>query len=363
MAYVADTMIQQWIANQLLINKNELVRGEQGAYDLGRAYVRAGQAPISQEEASDKMKTLSNQPFIAVMNKGGVTVSTARTAVGTAQALGTSAKVTMVRNTVEAAIKISYDQLEGNGIGEERYFATLMQQAVQGIRDQVDTVAIAAIDAAKSQVQTSAYPYAFDLTADAFLVDGASGVTDPEILNKNFLTWLESLPSNYLSDGLSTGVNNPISILASPNCQLALNYSKRFKDNNYENLNQIINGLGSAYFSTNIALPDAATQGVAYSMTPGTYGLTTWANMDARKRRVGNNAAARIVSLPGLDHEVEMYTEANYSDQSGTFGATNAKVYDERITFSFDYVTSVEYNSAPTTVASGIKKGLWRTTA
>jgi len=362
MAYVVDTAMQEYILNSNSnLDYHELNRGRNGAFQLGMDLTKSGMAPLSEGEVVSKIKTLSNVPKIAVMNRDGVSLSAVRTAVPKTATFGTTAFVNITRATVEAVIKYVPSIHGDNAVDGATYLQKKIRQAIQEMKSQMEASIITDIDAAKSQVSASSYPFVFDATADAYLVDVPAGVTAIDDINKVPLQWIEALNAYYMADDLT---ENPIAVLSSPSFFNAYAYGARFKDNNSENLNQIMTGL-APYGSSAIAEGGGTPVniGTAYAIAPNCFGLYTWVSEDARANRVGTNGSVTAVFLPELGAEVELFTTATHEDLSATFGAQYEQVYAETISFALDFVTVLEYNSAPTTVAKAIKKALWRDNA
>lgn len=362
MAYTALTAIQQWVAGQALnASYHELNRGNYGAFEMAKNFTASRMAPVSEQTVVNSLKTLSNTPRIPVLVKDGFSIYTTRKAVGTAPTLGSTAYVSIVRRTAEVAFTVIPSEHEGNAVSMDEHVMGRMAEAIQALKNAMDANIITDIDAAKSQVSNGKTPFTFDGTADAYLVDVPAGVTDSDEKIKQNVKFFEQLNAIQNADKIKVPFNT---VLVSPNASTSFAYSKRFATGNYENLQQVSSGLAS-YISPNIS--EAGTTptvlGVGYAFAPMSLGLYTWTNFDAKQGYKAGNVESFTQFIPELGFDVEMYIERNYADLNGTLGAQYEKVYQEKISMSFDYVTVTAYNSAPTTVPAPIVKYIWRDNA
>jgi hypothetical protein len=355
MAYVNLTNIQQWAvgAEQKGINFHELNRLAAGAAKAGLDMAAAGMAPLPMDELTPYIKRFDDAPSIPVIVNDGVSITNTRVAVGTAVPFGTTNVITIVRNTTEASIVVVPDRHRGNAVALQPFLDAKLNLAAQAMLNAMDVTAVAALEAAKSQVGKSAYPFAFDAGADTYNVVVPAGVTDLATKNGYPVFFFEQLSAIQKAEKFLTPFST---IIGSPTMETTYQFSKRFADYNAENLQQQINKLTS-YTSSNMS--EVGLIGTGFALAPMSFGMYTWVSGDAREGF--DNGVTRLAKqfIPQLGFEVEVLIESSLRDLTATFGATYARAVGEVIRLSVDYYTLVSYNSAPATVASPIMKFNW----
>jgi hypothetical protein len=355
MAFTDATMIQQWVAYLASQNLDyhELNRLNAGAAKAGFDLASAGMAPLRRDEVESKILSLDNIPFIPVIKKDGVAFSSSRQPVGSVVALGETDKIGITRHVIEAAIAVVPDRFRGNAVGLVDYFNKQMGVASQGIMSMIDTIAVAALEAGKTQVGPNTPLFTFDALADTYQIVNPAGVTDPAKIMEKPWFFIEQLGTIQKGAKLTQPFNL---VVGSPGMESVFQYSKRFADYNAENIAQLA---AKKLWYNSSAISETSKLGSGFALAPYSFGLYTWNSGDARARF--SNGAVEITTQfnPMLGFDVDLTIERGVPDLTAVFGAEYGRVVREVYRMTVEVFALTAYSSAPTTVAAPVVKFDW----
>ena len=273
----------------------------------------------------------------AVMKKSDPTITAARTLTMAADDTET-AYLNVTWNTVQATIGISEAVFAGNDITAEQALSHELQALDQKVARTLDTAAIAALEAAKTQVDNSGgVPFTF--AANTY------GVTAAQ--RERFLSAFESVMLQNDFDG-------PYNILGSPSMSAYLNDILKYGTANDRNLAQFIQG--NTYYQSNRLAAGAGNEMRAYVIPEGNLAVQTFIEDDCKKGIDTGVEKWYTMVLPFSDIEVGVYEKVVGADRSGDFGAGFERTAMRYWSIAFDIAWILPYNSAIATLPSAVHK-------
>lgn len=313
---------------------------EYGALDFFIAETNAPNSIISPNLKNAAFMSMGNTVQIPVINyDGDVTVSNTRSCV-IADDENTSALVTVIWKTFSVGFTMVPTLYDNNEISYQHDWARKMEKICRALATALDTDAIAALSAAKTQVYKDPLQY----TVSSNVIQVPTQMATEILGDLNPMMRANSYPRMLHLIG-NAGVDSLIRKLAQHDVYNDVN--KRME---YDN--KVL------HYSTQLA-NETGKIGTLYAIEEGNVGILTRVDREARRRARANFHEWDVVRLPFIDLPVGSHYYTAVGDQSAIAGDASADMVcnvKEYFGFSVDVAFIVAYNSAPATVPNPIMK-------
>lgn len=334
------TRLQNWRLENPEFDRNMARPRQYGALDFFIEQTNAANSIINDNLRQRAFESIGNTVQVPVINyDGDVTVSNSRSCV-IADDENTSALYTVSWVTLSVGFTMVPQLYRNNEISYEHDFSRKMEKVCRALATELDRLAIAALEAGKTQVFQDALYYT---------VTGNS-VQVPWIARMDFLSDMDAIsrangyPAMLHVIG-GAGVDSIIRKLAEHDVYNDVN--KRFE---YDN---------KVLHYTNNITNEEGVFATAYVVEDGNVGVLTRVDREALARTQANFHEWDVVTLPFVGLPVGSHHYTAVGNQSGIAGDASADMtcnVKEYFGFSLDVAFLVAYNSDPETVANPIIK-------
>lgn len=313
---------------------------EYGALDFFIEQTNASNSIINPNLRDRAFESIGNTVQVPVINyDGDVTVSNVRSCV-IADDENTSALYTVNWVTLAVGFTMVPQLYRNNEISYEHDFARKMEKICRALATEMDKLAIAALEANKTQVLADALYYTVT----------ANSVQIPWIARMEFLSDMNAMMRANAYPGLihvigGAGFDSMVRKMAEHDIYNDVNKRLEYDNKVFHYTNNIVNENG--IFAT------------GYIVEDGNVGVLTRVDREALARTRANFHEWDVVRLPFIDLPVGSHYYTSVGDQSTIAGAASADMVcnvKEYFGFSVDVAFLVAYNSDPTTVANPIIK-------
>ena len=334
------TRLQNWRISNPELDRNMARPLEYGALDFFIEQTDASNSIISPYLKNRAFASMGNTVQVPVINyDGDVTVSNVRTCT-IADDENTSALYTLVWTTYAVGFTMVPTLYMNNEIDYQHDFERKMEKVCRALATTLDAAAIAALEAAKTQVYAD--PLQYTVTSNVIEVPMQMAT---EILGDlNPMMRANAYPEMIHLIG-NAGIDSLIRKLAQHGVYNDVN--KRME---YDN--KVL------HYTTQ--LQNAASKiGTLFAVADGNVGVLTRVDREALRRASANFHEWDVVRLPFIDLPVGSHYYTAVGDQSAIAGAASEDMtcnVKEYFGFSVDVAFVIAYNSDPTTVANPIMK-------
>lgn len=334
------TRLQNWRVENPELDRNMSRQLEYGALDFFVEQTDAPNSIISPELRERAFASIGNTVQVPVINyDGDVTVSNVRTCT-IEDDENTSALYTVVWTTYSVGFTMVPAAYMNNEISYQHDFNRKMDKICRALATSLDSAAISALEAAKTQVLKDSLQYAF--TSNTVEVPQQMAT---EILGDlNPLMRANAYPQQIHIIG-NAGVDSLIRKLAQHGVYNDVNKRMEYDNKILHYTTQLANA--SNKYAT------------MYGVADGNVGVLTRVDREALRGTTANFHEWDVVRLPYIDLPVGSHYYTAVGDQSSTAGAATADMtcaVKEYFGFSVDVAFIIAYNSAPATVANPIIK-------
>ena len=334
------TRLQNWRISNPELDRNMARPLEYGALDFFVEQTDAPNSIIRPNLRERAFASMGNTVQVPVINyDGDVTVSNVRTCT-IEDNENTSALYTVVWTTYAVGFTMVPTLYMNNEIDYQHDFERKMEKICRALATELDSAAITALEAAKTQVFKDTLQYQVSsnvINVPTQMATEILGDLNP-IMRANAYPQLIHLVGN-------AGIDSLIRKLAQHGVYNDVN--KRME---YDN--KIL------HYTTQLANASEKI-GTLYAVADGNVGILTRVDREALRRASANFHEWDVVRLPFIDLPVGSHYYTAVGDQSSIAGAASADMtcnVKEYFGFSVDVAFIVAYNSAPETVANPIIK-------
>lgn len=333
------TRLQNWRISDPNFSKNTLRASRYGALDLFVSQTAAPNSIITPELRQKAIGSMGNTIQIPVFDKDTVTIGDARTCV-IADNENTSNLYAVTFTTIAGEFTMVPAQYTNNEIGYNADFARKMAKLREGMANKLDTLAVAALEANKTQVFKDSLIYT--PTANTIPADWNAR---EDILTDVATMMVANDYFGQIHIVGNTGVDNMVRKLAEHGLYNDVNKQFEYGDKVFHFTNNIQNASGK--------------YGTLYAVEDGNVGVIARLDRESaaqRSTKVGHEWS--IVDL-GLGVPVGLHYYESVGDQSKIAGAATADLtcaLKEHYGFSLDVAFVVAYNNAMSTNANPIIK-------
>ena len=334
------TRLQNWRIENPELDRNMFRPCEYGALDFFVEQTDAPNSIISPNLRDRAFASIGNTVQVPVLNYDGeVTVSNVRSCT-IADDENTSALYEVVWKTYSVGFTMVPTLYMNNEISYEHDFNRKMEKICRALANALDTDAVAALEAAKTQVFKDLLQY--QQTSNVIEVPKQMAT---EILGDiNPIMRANCYPEMVHIIG-NAGVDSLIRKLAEHGIYNDVNKRMEYDNKIIHYTNNVLNGSGK--------------NGTFFAVADGNVGVLTRVDREALRRASANFHEWDVVRLPYIDLPVGSHYYTAVGDQSAIAGAASADMVcnvKEYFGFSVDVAYIVAYNSDPTTVANPIIK-------
>lgn len=334
------TRLQNWRISNPALDRNMTRPCEYGALDFFIEQTNAGNSILSPELRDRAFASIGNTVQIPVINyDGNVEVSNTRTCV-IADAENTSALYNVVWATYSVGFTMVPTVYMNNEITYEHDFQRKLEKVSRALADKLDTEAVAALEAQKTQVFKDLLQYqqvGNVIEVPTQMATEILGDINP-IMRANCYPEMVHIIGN-------AGVDSLIRKLAQHGV--------------YNDVNKRMEYDNKVLHYTNNVTNEAGKNGTFFAVAGGNVGVLTRVDREALRRARANFHEWDVVRLPYIDLPVGSHYYTAVGDQSATAGAATADLtcaVKEYFGFSVDVAFIVAYNSNVDTVANPIIK-------
>jgi len=334
------TRLQNWRIENPELDRNMFRPLEYGALDFFIEQTDAPNSIISPNLRDRAFASIGNTVQVPVINyDGDVTVSNVRTCT-ISDDENTSALYTVVWTTYAVGFTMVPTLYMNNEVSYQHDFKRKMEKVCRALATTLDSAAIAALEAQKTQVFKDSLQYAVSSNVIEVPVQMAS-----EILGDlNPIMRANAYPETIHLIG-NAGIDSLIRKLAQHDVYNDVN--KRME---YDN--KIL------HYTTQLANASQKI-GTLYAVADGNVGVLTRVDREALRRASANFHEWDVVRLPFIDLPVGSHYYTAVGDQSSIAGDASADMtcnVKEYFGFSVDVAWIIAYNSDAENVANPIIK-------
>ena len=313
---------------------------EYGALDFFVEQTDAPNSIISPNLRERAFASIGNTVQVPVLNYDGeVTVSNVRSCT-IADDENTSALYEVVWKTYSVGFTMVPTLYMNNEISYEHDFNRKMEKICRALANALDTDAVAALEAAKTQVFKDLLQY----QQSSNVVEVPKQMATEILGDINPIMRANCYPEMVHIIG-NAGVDSLIRKLAEHGIYNDVNKRMEYDNKIIHYTNNVLNGSGK--------------NGTFFAVADGNVGVLTRVDREALRRASANFHEWDVVRLPYIDLPVGSHYYTAVGDQSAIAGAASADMVcnvKEYFGFSVDVAYIVAYNSDPTTVANPIIK-------
>lgn len=334
------TRLQNWRVENPQLDKNMTRPCEYGALDFFIEQTNATNSIISPNLRDRAFASIGNTVQVPVINyDSDVTVSNVRSCV-IADDENTSALYTVVWATYAVGFTMVPTLYMNNEISYEHDFARKMEKVTRALATSLDTAAVAALEAQKTQVFKDLLQY----TQTSNVIDVPTQLATEILGDVDPIMRANCYPEQIHIIG-NAGVDSLVRKLAQHDV--------------YNDVNKRNEWAGKVFHYTNNVVNESGKNGTFFAVADGNVGVLTRVDREALRRARANFHEWDVVRLPYIDLPVGSHYYTAVGDQSAIAGDASADLtcaVKEYFGFSVDVAFVVAYNSDPTTVANPIIK-------
>ena len=334
------TRLQNWRIENPELDRNMFRPCEYGALDFFVEQTDAPNSIISPNLRERAFASIGNTVQVPVLNYDGeVTVSNVRSCT-IADDENTSALYEVVWKTYSVGFTMVPTLYMNNEISYEHDFNRKMEKICRALANALDTDAVAALEAAKTQVFKDLLQY----QQSSNVVEVPKQMATEILGDINPIMRANCYPEMVHIIG-NAGVDSLIRKLAEHGIYNDVNKRMEYDNKIIHYTNNVLNGSGK--------------NGTFFAVADGNVGVLTRVDREALRRASANFHEWDVVRLPYIDLPVGSHYYTAVGDQSAIAGAASADMVcnvKEYFGFSVDVAYIVAYNSDPTTVANPIIK-------
>ena len=334
------TRLQNWRIENPELDKNMFRPCEYGALDFFVEQTDAPNSIISPNLRDRAFASIGNNVQVPVLNyDGDVTVSNTRSCV-IADDENTSALYEVVWKTYSVGFTMVPTLYMNNEISYEHDFNRKMEKICRALANALDTDAVAALEASKTQVFQDLLQY----QQTSNVIDVPKQMATEILGDINPIMRANCYPETVHIIG-NAGVDSLIRKLAQHGIYNDVNKRMEYDNKIIHYTNNVLNGTGK--------------NGTFFAVADGMVGVLTRVDREALRRASANFHEWDVVRLPYIDLPVGSHYYTAVGDQSAIAGAASADMVcnvKEYFGFSVDVAYIVAYNSDPTTVANPVIK-------
>ena len=334
------TRLQNWRIENPELDRNMFRPCEYGALDFFVEQTDAPNSIISPNLRERAFASIGNTVQVPVLNYDGeVTVSNVRSCT-IADDENTSALYEVVWKTYSVGFTMVPTLYMNNEISYEHDFNRKLEKICRALANALDTDAVAALEAAKTQVFKDLLQY----QQSSNVVEVPKQMATEILGDINPIMRANCYPEMVHIIG-NAGVDSLIRKLAEHGIYNDVNKRMEYDNKIIHYTNNVLNGQGK--------------NGTFFAVADGNVGVLTRVDREALRRATANFHEWDVVRLPYIDLPVGSHYYTQVGDQSAIAGAASADMVcnvKEYFGFSVDVAYIVAYNSDPTTVANPIIK-------
>ena len=334
------TRLQNWRIENPELDRNMARQLEYGALDFFIEQTDAPNSIISPNLRNRAFASIGNTVQVPVINyDGDVTVSNVRTCT-ISDDENTSALYTVVWTTYSVGFTMVPTLYMNNEIDYQHDFQRKMEKICRALATTLDSAAISALEAAKTQVFKDSLQY----SVSSNVINVPTQMASEILGDLNPIMRANAYPEMIHIIG-NAGVDSLIRKLAQHGVYNDVN--KRME---YDN--KVL------HYTTQLANASEKI-GTLYAVADGNVGVLTRVDREALRRASANFHEWDVVRLPFIDLPVGSHYYTAVGDQSSIAGDASADMtcnVKEYFGFSVDVAFIIAYNSAPETVANPIVK-------
>lgn len=334
------TRLQNWRVENPELDRNMTRPCEYGALDFFIEQTNAANSIISPNLRDQAFASIGNTVQVPVINYDGeVTVSNTRSCV-IGDDENTSALYTVVWTTYSVGFTMVPAAYMNNEITYEHDFRRKMEKICRALATALDTGAVAALEAKKTQVFADLLQY----QQSSNVIQVPTQMATEILGDINPIMRANCYPENIHIIG-NAGVDSLIRKLAQHGI--------------YNDVNKQMEYDGKVFHFTNRVANESGMNGTFFAVADGNVGVLTRVDREALRRARANFHEWDVVRLPYIDLPVGSHYYTAVGDQSAIAGDATADLtcaVKEYFGFSVDVAYIVAYNSDPTTVANPIIK-------
>ena len=334
------TRLQNWRVMNPELDRNMTRPCEYGALDFFIEQTNSPSSIINPNLRDKAFASIGNTVQVPVINYDeNVQVSNVRSCI-IADNENTSALVTLVWATYAIGFTMVPASYMNNEISYEHDFLRKMEKTCRALANTLDTGAVAALEANKTQVFKTLLNYTKTGNSIQVPVQMAS-----EILGDINPIMRANCYPEYIHLIANAGVDSLIRKLAQHGV--------------YNDVNKRMEYDNKVLHYTNNVTDEAGKMGTMFAVADGNVGILTRVDREALRRTRANFHEWDVVRLPYIDLPVGSHYYTAVGDQSAIAEAATADLtcaVKEYFGFSVDVAYMVAYNSNPATVANPIIK-------
>lgn len=334
------TRLQNWRVSNPELDRNMTRPCEYGALDFFIEQTKQPNGILSPGLRDRAFASMGNTVQIPVINyDGDVTVSNVRSCV-VEDSENTSALYTVVWATYSVGFTMVPSAYMNNEISYEHDFRRKLEKVSRAMADAMDKGAVAALEAAKTQVFKDKLNY----TVTGNVVEVPTQMATEILGDVSPMMRANCYPGMLHVIG-NAGIDSIIRKLAQHGIYNDVN--KRME---YEN---------KVIHYTNNVMNEAGKNGTFFAVEDGNVGVLARVDREALRRARANSHEWDVVRLPYIDLPVGSHYYTAVGDQSSVAGDATTDLtcaVKEFFGFSVDVAFVVAYNSDPATVANPIIK-------
>ena len=334
------TRLQNWRIENPAFDRNMARPLEYGALDFFIDQTNSSTSIINPELRDRAFASIGNTVQVPVINyDGDVTVSNVRSCV-IGDDENTSALYTVNWVTLSVGFTMVPTLYMNNEISYEHDFARKMDKICRALATEMDKLAIAALEANKTQVYKDSLYYTVS----------SNVVEIPWNARMDYLADMDALMRANAYPGLLHVVGN---------AGVFSTITKLAQHDIYNDVNKRNEWAGKVFHYTNNIQNEAGKFASAFIVEEGNVGVLTRVDREALRRTTDNFHEWDVVRLPYIDLPVGSHYYTSVGDSTNIAGAASADmncVVKEYFGFSVDIAFLVAYNSDPAAVANPIIK-------
>lgn len=334
------TRLQNWRIENPELDRNMTRPLEYGALDFFIEQTDAPNSIISPNLRNRAFASIGNTVQVPVINyDGDVTVSNTRSCV-ISDDENTSALYTVVWKTFSVGFTMVPTLYMNNEITYQHDFQRKMEKVCRALATALDTDAIAALSAAKTQVYKDSLQY----TVTSNVIQVPTQMATEILGDLNPMMRANAYPQMIHLIG-NAGVDSLIRKLAQHGVYNDVNKRMEYDNKVLHYTTQLTN--------------ESNVFGTLYAVADGNVGILTRVDREALRRARSNFHEWDVVRLPFIDLPVGSHYYTAVGDQSSIAGDASADMVcnvKEYFGFSVDVAFIVAYNSDLENVANPIMK-------
>ena len=334
------TRLQNWRVSNPELDRNMARPLEYGALDFFIEQTDAPNSIISSNLRNRAFASIGNTVQVPVINyDGDVTVSNVRTCT-IEDDENTSALYTVVWTTYSVGFTMVPAAYMNNEIDYQHDFERKMEKICRALATTLDTAAITALEAAKTQVFKDLLQY----QASSNVINVPTQMATEILGDLNPIMRANAYPETIHLIG-NAGIDSLIRKLAQHGVYNDVNKRMEYDNKILHYTTQLTNA--------------SEKIGTLFAVADGNVGVLTRVDREALRRTSANFHEWDVVRLPFIDLPVGSHYYTAVGDQSSIMGDATADLtcaMKEYFGFSVDVAFIVAYNSAPSTVANPIIK-------